>query len=123
VLFRTRTGANSSFQAAYTWSHNIGNTENDNSSGSVNQEAITDQSNTGLDKGNTNINRPHVFVANEVYYLPKLADKAAFVRETLGGWELNSIVTIQSGTSFSVFTNGASGAGGSSLNSLIGTGF
>lgn len=127
VLFRTKTSANSSFQAAYTWSHNIGNTENDNSSGSVNQEAITDQSNTILDKGNTNINRPHVFVANEVYYLPKLADKSALVRQTLGGWEFNSIITVQSGTSFSVFTNGASGAtvGGvqSNLNSLVGTGF
>jgi hypothetical protein len=62
-----------------------------------------------------------------VYYLPKLADKSALVRQTLGGWEFNSILTVQSGTSFSVFTNGAGGAtvGGvqSNLNSLVGTGF
>ena len=37
----------------------------------LNQEAITDQDNPGLDKGNTNINRPNIFVANEVFYLPE----------------------------------------------------
>ena len=73
VLFRAQTGAFSTFQAAYTWSHSIGNVELDNSSGGVNQEAITDQYNPGLDKGNTNINRPNIFVANEVFFLPKFA--------------------------------------------------
>jgi hypothetical protein len=150
ALFRTRTSNNSSFQAAYTYSHSIGNVEEDNSSGSVNQEATTDLSNTRLDKGNTDINRPHIFVANEVYFLPKFANKSALVQHTIGGWEVNSIATIQSGASISVFTNGATGAcildtigtnagncmtsnhlkGGplfpgnsSSLNALIGTGF
>jgi hypothetical protein len=110
VLFRSKLGNRSSFQFAYTWSHNIGNTENDNSSGSVNQQAITDQSNPNLDKGNSNINRPHVFVANEVFYFPKFEKQNTFVRQTLGGWELNSIITIQSGTSQSVFSSGAAGA-------------
>ena len=58
VLFRAQTGGFSTFQAAYTWSHSLGNVELDNSSGSVNQQAITDQANPALDKGNTNINRP-----------------------------------------------------------------
>jgi hypothetical protein len=152
TLFRSRLSNFSTFQAAYTYSHSIGNVELDNSSGGVNQEAVTAQAPgfSSLDKANTNINRPHIFVANEVFFLPKLLKHGAFVQNSLGGWELNSIATIQSGASLSVFSSGASGscildttgpnagncmtsnhlAGGplfpgnsSSLNALIGTGF
>jgi len=108
ALFRSRLGSRSTFQAAYTWSHSIGDVEEDNSSGSVNQEAFINPNNTALDKGNTNINRPNIFVANEVFDLPKFAGMNAFGRQVLGGWELNSIITIESGASLSVFTNGAS---------------
>jgi hypothetical protein len=148
TLFRSRLGNYSSFQVAYTYSHSIGDVELDNSSGGLNQEAFINPANTHLDKGNTNINRPHVFVANEVFYLPKLSNRSAVVRESVGGWELNSIISITSGSSLSVFSNGASGnsltytcppgstwaacvtAGAGStvtvtspLNSLTGTGF
>jgi hypothetical protein len=151
TLFRSRLSNYSSFQASYTYSHSIGNVELDNSSGSVNQEAVTAQG-TGLgslDKGNTNINRPNIFVANEVFFLPKFAKHGAFVQNTLGGWELNSIITVMSGASLSVFSSGAGGAAltyncpagttwtactdpanttgqvtvSSPLNALIGTGF
>ena len=120
VLFKAQTGNYSTFQAAYTWSHSIGNVELDNSSGSVNQEAWTLNANPNLDKGSTNINRPNIFVFNEVLFLPKLTGKSNLVQQTLGGWEFNSIGTLQQGTSFSVFSNGASGG---NLNSLLGSGF
>lgn len=138
ALFRSRVGSRSSFQASYTWSHSIGDVELDNSSGSVNQEAFIDPGHSGLDKGNTNINRPNIFVANEVFDLPKFAGKNGFVQGALGGWELNSIVNIQSGASFSVFTNGVTDANHAvnpeqipgapagnfyQLNTLTGTGF
>jgi hypothetical protein len=138
ALFRSRVGARSSFQASYTWSHSIGDVELDNSSGSVNQEAFIDPGHSGLDKGNTNINRPNIFVANEVFDLPKFAGKNGFVQGALGGWELNSIINIQSGASFSVFTNGVTDANHAvnpeqipgapagnyyQLNTLTGTGF
>lgn len=124
ALFRWKSSNYSSFQAAYTWSHSIGNVEEDNSSGSVNQQATTDQSNGALDKGNTNINRPQIFVANEVIYLPKLTNKGAFVEKTLGGWEVNSILNITSGASLSVFSNGANDAvAGGTLNSIQGSGW
>ena len=105
TLFRSRVGSRSSFQASYTWSHSIGDVELDNSSGSVNQEAFINPANTHLDRGNTNINRPNIFVANEVFDLPKFAGSNSFVQQTLGGWELNSIINIQSGASFSVYSN------------------
>jgi len=111
ALFRTRTSNSSSFQAAYTYSHSIGDVELDNSSGSPNQEMVTDLANPRLDRGNTNINRPHIFVANEVYYLPKFTNYGALAQNTIGGWELNSIITIESGTSLTV--TGSAGAAGS----------
>jgi hypothetical protein len=138
ALFRARTSNSSNFQAAYTYSHSLGDVELDNSSGGVNQEAVTAQGlPSRLDKGNTNINRPQIFVANEVFFLPKFAKSSALVQNTVGGWELNSIITIESGASLSVFAGGASAtlndlipvsAGGDgvkryNLNSLIGTGF
>ena len=127
VLFRAQTGAYSTFQAAYTWSHSLGNVELNNSSGSMNQQAITNQANPALDKGNTNINRPNIFVANEVFFLPKFEGQNKLVQSTAGGWEFNSIITIAQGSSFSVFSSGASGASvngvASTLNSLAGTGY
>jgi carboxypeptidase family protein len=123
ALFRSQTGGWGTFQAAYTWSHSLGNVELDNSSGSVNQEAWLYNGNTALDKGNSNINRPNIFVANEVLYLPKLAGHSTVVKEIAGGWEMNNITTIENGSSLSVFSSGANSVGGSSLNSLVGTGF
>jgi hypothetical protein len=126
ALFRARTSNNSSFQAAYTYSHSVGDVELDNSSGGINQEATTDQTRPFLDKGNTNINRPQIFVANEVFFLPKLVNHGAFVQNTVGGWEFNSIITIESGASLSVFSSGAGAATNDpafNLNSLTGTGY
>lgn len=113
ALFRSRTGNFSTFQLSYTYSHSIGDVALDNSSGGFNNEAFVDPLNSAYSKGNTNINRPNILVANEVFYLPKLANKNLFVRNTLGGWEANSIVSVSSGSSLTVFANGA---GGESLN-------
>jgi hypothetical protein len=108
ALFRSQVGA-STFQASYTWSHSIGDVEEDNSSGTANQEASTVNSDSALDKGNTNINRPQIFVANEVYYLPKLANQNMIVRGVLGGWQLNSILNVAHASSLTVFSNGSYG--------------
>jgi hypothetical protein len=123
VLFKAQTGSASTFQASYTWSHSIGNVELDNSSNGVNQEAETDQTAPKIDKGNTNINRPNMFVANEVLYLPKLANQNWALKGIVGGWEANSILTFTEGTSFSVFSNGTSGQLGSTLSTFGGTGY
>jgi len=123
ALLKAQTGANSTFQAAYTWSHSIGDVAEDDSSGGIDSQAITDQYDPGLDKGSTNINRPNIFVANEVLYLPKLTKQNALVQNVAGGWEANSIVSLAQGSSFSVFDNSASAAGGSTLSSLVGTGY
>ncbi len=136
VLFRAQTGNFSTFQAAYTWGHSISSVALDDASGSIDSQAITNQEDPGLDKGNTNINRPNIFVANEVFFLPKFASHGAFVQNTLGGWEANSIISAAEGSSLTVFSSGASGACtnldisgncitgyNSYLGSLVGTGY
>jgi hypothetical protein len=142
VLFRSRWG-NLNLQASYTWSHSIADVDLTFSSPNAVDGAFTDPSNTRIDKGNSTINRPNIFVANEVYYLPKFQNRSALVRGTLGGWEVNSIVTAMSGASMNVFvysitdvqTNWApaavrentcdtsGGTQGCTLQSLSGTGF
>ncbi len=117
TLFRSQMGP-STFQAAYTWSHSLGNVDLDNSSGSFNSEATTVQGMPGLDKGNTNINRPNIFVMNEVFYLPKFANSNMLIKNGIGGWEASSIFTAAHGSSLTVFSSGAGNA-----NELIGTGY
>jgi hypothetical protein len=136
ALFRSRLSNYSTFQASYTWSHSIADEELDNSSGGISEEAFINPANTSIDKGNSTINRPNIFVANEVFYLPKLANHSNLVQQSVGGWELNSIISITSGPSVGVFTNGANGACAlvlpngscapgfsSTLNSLTGNGY
>jgi hypothetical protein len=124
ALFRSQVGA-STFQAAYTWGHSIGDVEEDNSSGSANQEIQTYGGNSRLDKGNTNINRPDIFVANEVYYLPKFAGSNNFVKQTVGGWEFNGIIDAVHASSLTIFANGSytDAANQAPISQLIGTGY
>jgi hypothetical protein len=120
TMFRSQIGQ-SSFQVAYTWSHSIGDVEEDNASNGFNQQAITVEGQPQLDKGSTNINRPNILVLNDVYYLPKFAGQNKLVQYTVGGWEVNNIFTAAHGSSLSVFANGSYNGG--AVTGLIGTGY
>jgi hypothetical protein len=140
TMFRTRSKY-AQIQAAYTWSHSIANVELDNSSGSLNTGAFTDITNTSVDRGNSAINRPHIFVVNAILNGPEFKGQNGFVKTSFGGWEFGVISTAASGNSTSVFVNGvgdinagtfapgdpcnghASDPGCQGLNSLTGTGF
>jgi hypothetical protein len=111
VLFRTKFSKVSTLQAAYTWSHTIANIEEDAANGGASQGSFTDIQNLSLDRGNATINRPNIFVLNEVFFLPRLENKGLFVRETLGGWEFNTIFTAENGNSITVYQNGLGTAG------------
>jgi hypothetical protein len=128
VLFKSRVRDWMQLQASYTWSHAIANTELDDSAsgtgGSVVASLVTDLTNPKLDKGNTTINRPNIFVTNAIFYLPKLTAANSFERNTLGGWEFSAIATAESGASITVFDNGVSDTvPGGKLTSLSGTGY
>lgn len=99
VLFKTRLFNKSQLQASYTWSHSIADAALDDSSGGASVNTQLDTYNRSLDKGNSGINRPHIFVANYIFYLPSLNNSNRLMRTVLGGWEYASIVTIGSGSS------------------------
>ena len=75
VLFRSKLRNFSTIQAAYTWSHTIANFEEDAANGGASQGSFTDVQNLRADKGNATINRPNIFVLNEVFFLPKLSTR------------------------------------------------
>ncbi|MGB8912137.1 MAG: TonB-dependent receptor plug, partial [Candidatus Sulfotelmatobacter sp.] len=54
----------------------------------------------------SDFDRRHRFVFSGIYDLPKFYKGASgFARQAVNGWELASILTLQSGTPFSVLTN------------------
>ena len=145
-MFRSKLSNFSTINAAYTWSHTIADIEEDAANGGSSQGSFTDTGNLRADRGNATINRPNIFVFNEVFFLPKLDHKASYLRETAGGWEFNTIFTAENGNSITIYQQGINPAGNTAtaqidpnasplqcsykgaefpcaLNSLTGTGF
>jgi hypothetical protein len=117
--------------ATYTYSHSIGNVPLDESNGTANSQTLTWAGNPSLDRGNTQINRPHIFVANLLVPLPELRGQNAVLRNTVGGWTVGGITTASSGPSTTIGNSGLSentaaldpnGPPALGLNSLYGTG-
>jgi hypothetical protein len=99
VLFRTRFSKSFSLQAAYTFSKSLSDFGLNDSSGGTSDFAVLDRTNRDLDFAESDINRPHIFVANMIYNLPSFNGSNPFVKALLGGWEIASIVQLSSGTS------------------------
>ncbi len=121
-------------QAAYTWGHSIGDIDLTNSNGGgVNAESFTVGATPYKDRGNTGINRPQIFVANAVYYLPDLKGQSGWVQAIAGGWELAGITQYATGVSLALGQAGVNEAtgnlvdpnatGAGALNALFGDGF
>lgn len=136
VSLHTRIGDILQLGAGYTWSHALTNVVTDDSSGGTGAQMRTYYTMPRLDYGPSNVNRPNMFVANAIWFLPKLQGSSALKRGVLGGWELATIVTSQNGNNFAIFqganennlgTNPATGATYTSqLNqsgALVQTGF
>ncbi|HVP49807.1 MAG TPA: hypothetical protein VMT56_01160, partial [Candidatus Bathyarchaeia archaeon] len=117
-------------QAAYTYSHSIGDVWLNDSSGGIGSQSYLFGPAPYLNRGNTQINRPQIFVANLVYYLPDLKGQNEWVQGVAGGWEVGAITQYASGTSVSFFQNGVGedttrtiGGVNGGLSSLFGSGF
>ncbi|MBK9706016.1 MAG: carboxypeptidase regulatory-like domain-containing protein [Acidobacteria bacterium] len=93
------------FQVAYTWSHAISDVPLQSYT-----SAVTDPFNYSLDRGDSDLDRRQMFVANGVYVLPSFKDKGAFVNHILGDWQVNAIVSLVGGVPINV-TSGANTAG------------
>ena len=107
MVFKSRF-KNALINATYTFSHNIGNVPLDESNGTANYQTITYAGNPGWDRGNTQINRPHIFVANFLVPLWQLKGQNAWIKGIGGGWQVGAITTAESGPSVTMFTPGLS---------------
>lgn len=89
--------------ASYTWSHNLDVSSDSNGGG-----APMDPYNWRRDYGNSNWDVRHRFVASFTYALPFFLGGGtnAFLRQTLGGWQTNGIVILQSGFPFNITVPG-----------------
>jgi hypothetical protein len=106
-------------ETAYTYSHAIATVVTDDSGGGTGAQSFTYYANPRLDRGNAATNRPHIFVANGTYFLPKLKNSGQLMQQTLGGWELTGITTAASGNSFTVFQNSVSDSLSGPVGSLF----
>ena len=92
-----------SYQVAYTWSHAVSNVPLTSFT-----SATTDPFNYDLDKGDSDLDRRHMFVSNAVFGLPTFKKWGSLASNILGDWQLNGIVTVLSGIPLDV-TTGLSG--------------
>jgi hypothetical protein len=63
---------------------------------------IPDPFDPGHNYGRSDLNIPLISVSNFVYTTPALKGHGLLLRETLGGWEISGLYTLQSGTPFSI---------------------
>jgi hypothetical protein len=86
--------------ASYTWSKNI-----DNGSGNgVSDTGPRDGVNFSAEKGLSPNNMPQRFVGSFIWELPKYKGRSAFARIALNGWEVNGIITLESGLFFNLLS-------------------
>jgi hypothetical protein len=100
VVLRQRTFHQVAGQVSYTWSHDLDITADSNNGGTTSQ-----QYNPAADYGNANWDIRNRVVGVITYSLPTFNASNLLVRETLGGWELNGIVNVQSGFPINVTLN------------------
>ncbi len=81
------------FQVAYTWSHAITNAL----VGQYSDGGTTDPFNYDLDRGDSDLDRRHMIVANAVYVLPSFRGWGEVANGVLGDWQVNAIVSRLSG--------------------------
>ncbi len=79
-----------------------------------------DSYNRRNDRARSSFDRPHRLAGNFVYELPYFRDQKGFTGLVLGGWQLNSQFSLQSGSPFTPL-NGSDPAGAlASISSLVG---
>ena len=100
VVLRQRTFHQLAGQVSYTWSHDLDLSADSNGGGTLSQ-----QYNPAADYGNANWDIRNRVVGVLTYSLPTFQASNLLVRETLGGWQLNGIVNVQSGLPFNVSLN------------------
>jgi len=114
LTLRRRFSRGLSYGVSYTWSHNFSDYVDNLTGGSTPMNAY----NYSLERSNSPFDQRHRFVANGTYQLPigkggMILNNDNLASRLLGGWQLNSIVTLTTGTPFTVSAPDNSATGGS----------
>jgi hypothetical protein len=91
-------------QSSFTWSKTMDVASSSNVS--FGSPALGDPFNMKWNRGVSSLSVPWNSVTNFIYKSPSLKSKGKLVEETIGGWQLSSIITIQTGNPFGVFASG-----------------
>jgi hypothetical protein len=97
VVLRQRQSHGFSGNLSYTWAHALDESADANASGTC-----MIQLNCKADWGNSNADIRHKAVFSFTYGLPTLAKNNFLIQEAIGGWQLNGIVSVQTGAPFNV---------------------
>jgi hypothetical protein len=104
----------------YTWS-TFEDTASEVFNPSSGEVAVAQDSfNLAGDRGRASYDRPHRFTGNFVWELPFMRDQASPIAKVLGGWQVSSFFTLQSGAPFTVL-NGSDPTGAlAGIDGLVG---
>jgi len=105
----------------YTWSKFIDTASEIFNISSAEVAVAQDSFDIAADKGRSSFDRPHRFTGNFVWELPIMRSQEGLAGKLLGGWQLNSGFTFQSGSPFSAL-NGADPTGAlAGIDGLVGS--
>ena len=79
-----------------------------------------DSYNRRADRARSSFDRPHRIAGNFVYELPYYRDQNGFLGHVLGGWQLNSQFSLQSGSPFTPLNGSDPAIALASISSLVG---
>ncbi len=79
-----------------------------------------DSYNRRADRARSSFDRPHRIAGNFVYELPYFRDQNGFAGHVLGGWQLNSQFSLQSGSPFTPLNGSDPAAALASISALVG---
>jgi hypothetical protein len=107
--------------AHYTWSSFIDDASDTFNPSARGEVAVSQDSfNRRGDRGRSTYDRPHRFATNFVYELPFYQTQSGVTGHILGGWQVSSSLTFQSGSPFSPL-NGSDPAGAlAGIDTLVG---
>lgn len=88
------------FQSNFTWSKTLDTASSGNIS--FGNNALPNPFDLGYNRGISSLNVPFIWVSNLIYTTPTLSGENQLIRQTLGGWELSGIITLQSGYPFTI---------------------
>ncbi len=104
----------------YTWSTFIDDGSEIFNPSTAEVAVAQDSFNRVSDRGRSSYDRPHRLTGNFVYELPVFRQQEGFVGKLLGGWQVNSFFTFQSGAPFSVFNGSDPGCAVCGIDGLVG---